>query len=84
MFVEKNFPTRVILSHISVYILLRSSSNVRFVGWDSLGMDILFHICAHTLVENVMTVEFLEKCLKVGHVMMTNTLIVRYVGKAFL
>lgn len=43
------------MSHISVYILLRSFSYVRFVGWGSLGMDILFHTCAHTLVENVMT-----------------------------
>ena len=49
MFVEKNFLTRVILSHISVYVLLRSFSNVTFVGLDSLRTDILFNIRTHTL-----------------------------------
>jgi len=84
MFVEKNVLTRVILSHITVYILLTSFSNVRFVGWDSLGMDVLFHICTHALVENVMTAVFLLNCLKVRNSVMTNTLLARYVGEAYL
>jgi hypothetical protein len=87
MFVQKDSLTVVILSHISAYILLISFSNASSVMQGFQGMDILLHIYAHTLVEDVMTVRFqgkrfLEVVINMKqYTVVTNTSTVRFVGR---